>query len=85
VERSRAVWSTGGHFGASQIPGWDAAGPGNIDIELLGMARVTPCQAISRHRKTRPAMVNRAHRVALEKVLAPEIDADAAVTSLAPY
>jgi hypothetical protein len=87
VERSRALWSTGGHYGASQIPGWDAAGPGNIDIELLGMARVTPCQAISRHRKTRPAVVNRNHRVSLEKVLGPEIDADAAVASLAsaPY
>ncbi len=53
LDRSRAVWSIGGHYGASQVPDWDAAGPGNIDIELLGMARVTPCQAISRHRKTR--------------------------------
>ncbi len=80
LDRSRAVWSIGGHYGASQIPDWDAAGPGNIDIELLGMARVTPCQAISRHRKTRAGMV---HRVALEKVLGPEIDADTAVPSLA--
>ena len=83
LDRSRAVWSIGGHYGASQIPDWDAAGPGNIDIELLGMARVTPCQAISRHRKTRAGMVNRNRRVALEKVLGPEIDADTAVPSLA--
>lgn len=33
--RSRALWAAGGHFGASQVPGWDAAGPGNIDIGLL--------------------------------------------------
>ena len=83
LDRSRAVWSIGGPYGATQIPDWDAAGPGNIDIELLGMARVTPCQAISRHRKTRAGMVNRNRRVALEKVLGPEIDADTAVPSLA--
>lgn len=83
LDRSRAAWSIGGHYGASQIPDWDAAGPGNIDIELLGMARVTPCQAISRHRKTRAGMMNRNRRVALEKVLGPEIDADTAVPSLA--
>ena len=37
--RSRAQWALGGHFGASQVPGWDAAGPGAIDIELLGAPR----------------------------------------------
>jgi len=76
AERRPAAWSLGGHFGASQIPGWDAAGPGNIDIDLLGTARATPCQAISRRRKTRPATVNRNHRVALETVLGAEIDTD---------
>lgn len=83
AERSHAAWSRGGHFGASQLPDWDAAGPGHIDIDLLGMARTTPCQAISRHRKTRPALGNRNHRVALETVLGPEIGTDAALPSLA--
>jgi hypothetical protein len=83
AERSRAAWSRGGHFGASQIPGWDAAGPGNIDIELLGTARVMPCQTMTRQRKTRPAPANRNHRVARETVLGSEIDADAAIPSLA--
>ena len=87
AERSQAVWPRGGHFGASQIPGWDAAGPGNIDIDLLGMARCAPCQALSRRRKARGALMNRNHRVARETVLGPGIDTDAAVPSLAnvPY
>ena len=83
IERSRALWALGGHFGASQIPGWDAAGPGDIDIDLLGLAQATHCQVISRRRKPRPVMANRNHRVALETMLGPEIDADAAVPSLA--
>jgi hypothetical protein len=33
--RSRALWARGGHFGASQVPDWAAAGPGAIDIALL--------------------------------------------------
>jgi hypothetical protein len=32
---SNRAWSRGGHFGASQVPGWTAAGPGCIDVELL--------------------------------------------------
>jgi hypothetical protein len=32
---SRRLWACGGHFGASQVPGWAAAGPGEIDIERL--------------------------------------------------
>lgn len=35
VPRSRKLWSFGGHFGASQVPGCAAAGPGAIDVELL--------------------------------------------------
>jgi hypothetical protein len=35
VSRSRRLWSCGGHFGASQVPGCAAAGPGAIDVELL--------------------------------------------------
>lgn len=33
--RSRALWARGGHFGASQVPGCDNTGPGNIDIDRL--------------------------------------------------
>jgi hypothetical protein len=33
--RNRRLWARGGHFGASQVPGWTAAGPGAVDIELL--------------------------------------------------
>ena len=32
---SRAAWSRGGHFGASQVPGCGHAGPGAIDIHRL--------------------------------------------------
>lgn len=32
---SRALWAKGGHFGASQVPGADYAGPGSIDIGQL--------------------------------------------------
>jgi hypothetical protein len=33
--RSRVRWARGGHFGASQVPGCDNAGPGAIDIERI--------------------------------------------------
>ena len=82
IERSRALWALGGHFGASQVPGWDAAGPGDIDIDLLGLAQAAHGQPISPRRKPRPGVANRNHRVALETMLGPEIDADAAVPSL---
>lgn len=82
IERSRALWALGGHFGASQVPGWDAAGPGDIDIDLLGLAQAAHCQPVSRRRKPMPGMANGNHRVALETMLGPEIDADAAVPSL---
>ncbi len=32
---SRRLWASGGHFGASQVPGWATAGPGGIDVERL--------------------------------------------------
>lgn len=83
IERSRALWALGGHFGASQVPGWDAAGPGDIDIDLLGLAQATHCQVISRQRKPRPGIANCNYRVALETMRGTEIDADAAVPSLA--
>ena len=31
----RALWARGGHFGASQVPGCEHAGPGSIDIDRL--------------------------------------------------
>ena len=31
----RRLWAQGGHFGASQVPGLSAAGPGAVDIEQL--------------------------------------------------
>ena len=87
TERRQALWALGGHFGASQIPGWDAAGPGHIDIDLLGMSGPTFCQDLARRRKTRPGVLNRNHRTALESMLGPKIEAGAAVPSLAnaPY
>lgn len=33
--RSRVAWARGGHFGASQVPGCDNAGPGSIDIDRI--------------------------------------------------
>jgi hypothetical protein len=42
---SRRLWARGGHFGASQLPGWMAAGPGAIDVELLtGQASSGPAE-----------------------------------------
>jgi hypothetical protein len=35
AERSRALWARGGHFGASQVPGCENAGPGAIDTDRL--------------------------------------------------
>jgi hypothetical protein len=35
VPRSRAQWARGGHFGASQVPDCDNAGPGAIDIDRI--------------------------------------------------
>ena len=96
-ERSRAQWALGGHFGASQVPGWDAAGPGAIDISLLSTPTAVPCPAISGSRSLRAVRPGRSEalsntrRVALADMLGPEIDTGttpaAAVASLAnvPY
>lgn len=50
AERSRAVWAIGGHYGASQVPGWDTAGPGNIDIDLIGGPHETCCARVPHQR-----------------------------------
>jgi hypothetical protein len=88
VPRSRAAWASGGHYGASQVPGWDAAGPGSIDIDLIGGPYEThhmPPVPPQRHAAP-AAAVSRDSRVALETMLGPGIAADAAaVSSLAPY
>jgi hypothetical protein len=33
--RSRVAWARGGHFGGSQVPGCENAGPGAIDIDRI--------------------------------------------------
>ena len=91
AERSRARWSMGGHFGASQVPGWDAAGPGHIEPALLGAPSCTvpPCTEVTRRPTltAAPATIGRARRRALETVMTPDIDSVASVASLAnaPY
>ena len=40
AERSRVLWARGGHFGASQVPGCENAGPGAIDVDRLTGAHV---------------------------------------------
>ncbi len=91
AERSRAHWSMGGHFGASQVPGWDAAGPGTSS-RPCSARRTAPCRP--RTEVTRrptltaaPAAIGRARRMALETVMTPDIDSVASVASLAnaPY
>jgi hypothetical protein len=81
--RSRALWASGGHYGASQLPGCEAAGPGDIDIDLLTGPEVTRHPAAPRQGGESPGAT--VSRVALETVLAPGIRADAAaaVPSLA--
>ena len=34
-QRSRVAWARGGHFGASQVPACENAGPGAIDIDRI--------------------------------------------------
>ena len=96
AERSRAHWSMGGHFGASQVPGWDAAGPGHIEPALLGAPSCTvpsctvpPSTEVTRRPTltAAPATIGRGRRRALETVMAPGIDSVASVASLAnaPY
>jgi hypothetical protein len=39
-ERSHKLWARGGHFGASQVPGCENAGPGAIDVDRVTGAHV---------------------------------------------
>jgi hypothetical protein len=34
-QRSRVQWARGGHFGASQVPGCENAGPGAIEVDRI--------------------------------------------------
>jgi hypothetical protein len=90
AERSRAQWALGGHFGASQVPGWDAVGPGAIDIDQLSTA--VPCTAINGSRLARTdwsaragrsEALSRTRRVALERMLGPDVDTDSAPVAVA--
>lgn len=57
--RSRRLWARGGHFGASQVPGWKADGPGFLDVEMLtGRDGSDPIE------RTRAAHERRAQRAA---------------------
>jgi hypothetical protein len=90
AERNRSHWSMGGHYGASQVPGWDAAGPGHIEPALLGAPAAPFCQITTGRRpalSAAPATIARARRIALETVITPDIDSVASVASLAnaPY
>jgi hypothetical protein len=48
--RSRSLWARGGHFAASQVPDWTAAGPGAIDIGRLAGNAASPGTGIPRPR-----------------------------------
>ena len=80
----------GGHFGASQVPGWDAAGPGHIEPALLSGAATPACPVVTGRRPAltaAPAAISRGRRMALETVMSPDMDSVASVASLAnaPY
>ena len=57
--RSCAQWALGGHFGASQVPGWNAVGPGAIDIGLLSAPAMAPCVPINGSRPVHAVHVGR--------------------------
>ena len=58
VQQRRRNWARGGHFGASQVPGHSAAGPGAIDIEqLTGRLSCQPGLSLSR-RSGNPARIS---------------------------
>ena len=44
----RRLWARGGHFGASQVPGLTAGGPGAVDIGLLS-GRTDEARQLERH------------------------------------
>jgi hypothetical protein len=58
--RSRAHWARGGHFGASQVPGCENAGPGAIDTD-----RLTGTHALAPRQRQRPAARSEAAALAI--------------------
>ena len=72
ARQSRRDWSTGGHFGASQVPGCSCPGPGAIDIE-----RLTGAAALAG--APRPAAGNDRARTAAGQ---PEVDVLAAAAAM---
>ena len=64
-ERSRVLWARGGHFGASQVPGCDNTGPGEIDID-----RLTGSHVLQVHPRELPSPLTRANPLAPVEALA---------------
>jgi hypothetical protein len=52
---SRMLWARGGHFGASQVPGCENAGPGAIDIDRLTGTHVLAVHPRELHTQRVPA------------------------------
>jgi hypothetical protein len=73
----RRLWARGGHFGASQVPGLTAAGPGAVDVDLLsGRAAQTrqldrPGHVAARVALVPPAAVALASERAADRQAAP--------------
>lgn len=57
--RGRALWALGGHFGASQVPGFPSRGPGRIDIDRITGTHVLPVY----HREPRYSLFPTALRI----------------------
>jgi hypothetical protein len=55
ANRTRMLWSRGGHFGASQVPGCENAGPGAIDVDRLTGAHVLQVHPRELHTQRLPA------------------------------
>jgi hypothetical protein len=84
--RNRRLWARGGHFGASQVPEWTAAGPGAVDIERLTGWRPSKVAAAPAPRSARPGVPPAAQPAERQVVgslsdLAEIFDSEAAATT----
>ena len=69
---NRRLWARGGHFGASQVPGLTAAGPGEVDVERLsGRAREARQLERPSHAAARAAPVPLASERGTDRQAAP--------------
>jgi hypothetical protein len=68
----RRLWARGGHFGASQVPGLTAAGPGAVDVDLLSGRATEPRQL----ERPAQAAARAARRLGAPVPLADERDTD---------